>query len=414
MKHMKRETYRQNVRETSINVMQTRIESIRTKNITRNSLRLYDGEHLGVAGTLGEADEGELLRKAEAALSREIPYPFEPLAGNCRTARVTAEFDGSQAFVEQMRQLLDELRSHQPEFVFSGKFNLATNTAVMENDTGLDYSYEGTTADLDLWIKEKGSANILDAGVEIKGIAYNQDAFVETTDMICDAFKRPVEIDDGEYPVVFLSTDQLYRILLMRSLHGLLFGSGTSLFSGKIGEKLFSDKVTIRQSRSETDQIYLPFFDFEGAVNTDDRYTLIDGGTLVAPFTTRAYAAKFNLPHTGSAAGEYDSVPNLGIPELLFAGTGQTAAEIVGGNKAILVLIASGGDFTPDGAFASPVQLGYLYDGKQLLGRIPQATISSHLYEMFGDGFRGVSTDPVFPIGSDRAVIMNMKVEKSG
>jgi PmbA protein len=413
MKNVKRETYRQNTQETSISVMQTRIESIRTKNITRTTARAYDGKRLGVAGALGVADEGALMTEAAAALSREIPYPFEPTAGTHRSVEVVANFNGSQSFVDEMRELMDAVRSHQPGFVFAGKLNLTTNSEAMQNDTGLDYSYCGTNAGLELWIKEKGSANIIDTAVEYVGTTYDRDRFLATTNMICDAFRNRVDIDDGEYPVVFLSTDYLYRIMLARSLNGLLFGTGTSLFSGKIGEKLFSDKVTLYQSRSEADHIYTPFFDFEGAVNEGDRYKLIDAGTLVAPYTTRTYAAKFNLPHTGAAAGEYDSVPNLGNPGLVLAGTGQTARQIIGGQKAILVLIASGGDFTPDGAFASPVQLGYLYDGEKLVGRIPEANISSHLYDMFGDDFLGVSTDTVLPIGGDRAVVMKMKVEKS-
>lgn len=410
----KKEIYKQNLQETSISVVQTDIDSIRTKNITRTAVRLYDGQYLGVGGALGRTDEAELEQKAGASLAQKIPYPFDPLGGNDRSEKTEVNFNSGEEFIGEMRELLSTIRNHQPEFIFSGKLNLSHSDVTLKNDTGADYSYQGATADLGLMIKEKSSPNILDAGVECSGITYDRDAFVTVTNMICNGFKKEVDIYDGEYPVVFLSSDRLYQMMFLRSLHGLLYGSGTSLFSGKIGEKLFGESVTLYQSRSAGDEIYVPFFDFEGTVNQDDRCTLIENGVVKSPFTTRTYAAKFDLPRTGAAGGEYDSVPNIGFPNMVLADTGRTAAEILGGGEAILIVIASGGDFTPDGAFASPVQLGYLYDGKHLLGKIPSANVSSHVYKMFGDDFLGVSTNSVFPNRSDRAVVMKMKVEKSG
>jgi len=410
---MKRETCSESVAQTSVSVMETRVESVRTKNILRNAVRLYDGKHLGIGGALGAADPAVLEAKARAALDHEIPYPFDPVVGEHRVGSVRANVEGGESFAEMMRDLLAQLRQRQPGFVFSGTLNHTTTEAALRNEMGADYSYRGSAVDLALWIKQKGSGNILDAGVGYQGIRYDPDTFIETADLVCDGFTRETDITDGEYPVVFLSTYSIHRIMLARSLHGLTFGSGTSIFSGKIGERLFSEKVSVRQSRREADDVYLPFFDAEGAVNEGDSFTLIEAGTLVSPYTTRTYAARFHLPHTGSAAGEYDAVPNLAIPELVLENTGQSITSILDGQPAVLVFIASGGDFTTDGAFATPVQLGFLYDGSTILGRLPGLNLSSHVYRMYGDDFIGVSTDPVLPVGGDRAVVMKMKVQKT-
>jgi len=78
----------------------------------------------------------------------------------------------------------------------------------------------------------------------------------------------------------------------------------------------------------------------------------------------------------------------------------------------ILVWIASGGDFTSEGAFATPVQLAYLFDGNNRVGRLPELSVSSHLYDMFGKDFCGVSTDSLTSLAKANLAVMNMNVTK--
>ena len=409
---MKKELYRQNVQEVSASIVQTEIQAIRSKNITKTAMRLYDGEHIGIAGALGDGDEGDLLTRAEKALARNLEYPFQPISGEKQAKQISSNFKDSQEFITEMGGMLEKLGKNHPEFIFSNKLNLSNSTITLENDNGLEYSYQASVSELGLVIKERKSSNIIDAFLGYDGTQYNRDDFLTAASMVCDGFLKQLDIDDGEYPVLFFTSDGTYYSKLAESLNGLLYGSGTSLFSGKIGEKLFSDGVTVFQSRSDKDHMYVPFFDFEGAVNPKDRYTLIRNGVIKSPYTNRNYAKKYDLPHTGAAAGAYDSAPDLGGVRFVIEESNKTAKELLDGKKGVLVYIASGGDFTSDGAFASPVQLGYLFDGERLIGRLPPLSISSHLYSMFGDDFSGVSKDALFPNSHDRLVVMNMKVTK--
>ncbi|SCG81716.1 hypothetical protein DW1_0095 [Proteiniborus sp. DW1] len=73
------------------------------------------------------------------------------------------------------------------------------------------------------------------------------------------------------------------------------------------------------------------------------------------------------------------------------------------------VLIASGGDFTAEGVFGTPVQLAFLTDGERLIGRLPELTISGDVYTMFGDDFIGRSEDKAF-VGQ-KALAINLDVK---
>jgi len=46
-------------------------------------------------------------------------------------------------------------------------------------------------------------------------------------------------------------------------------------------------------------------------------------------------------------------------------------------SAASLTWISSGGDFTPDGGFAGPVQVSFLFDGERLIDKLPEFTVSS-------------------------------------
>jgi PmbA protein len=414
-----KEQYTHHVEELSLSVLQTRVDSIRKKDILRTGLRVYAGGKIGVAGALGSYHEGELTQRAVAALDLGIPYPYEPAAEHKETVEPAYELPDGTLFVDEMQQMLAELEQAQPRFSFSNKINLRTQTVRLANDRGLDLRYRSTSIEVGLIVKDKSSANILDAFVAYDGWRYDRAEFLRLSNMICDAYRHQVGIENGTYPVLFLSADAVYRTKLAEALHGQLYATGASLFAGKIGQPLFAPGLNVNESRSWRDAIIAPFFDAEGTVSKDHRYPLIQDGVLVAVRTDKKNADKFALPLTGSAGGDYDSVPALGHPyaglgHVAIDSTGKTMKELLDGRKGILVWIASGGDFTPSGQFATPVQLAYLFDGEKLLGRLPELNLSSHLYDMFGKDLIGISTDSLTSLSKLDLIAMNMQVTISG
>ena len=76
----------------------------------------------------------------------------------------------------------------------------------------------------------------------------------------------------------------------------------------------------------------------------------------------------------------------------------------------IVVLMAAGGDFTPQGDYATPVQLAMLFDGERLLGRLPEFNLSSNVYDMFGKGFRGVAPNNFMPFSTYDFAVLEMNL----
>lgn len=90
----------------------------------------------------------------------------------------------------------------------------------------------------------------------------------------------------------------------------------------------------------------------------------------------------------------------------------KTLKELLNGKKGILVFIASSGDFSPDGKFGIPVQLGFLYDGEKLIGRVPEFKLNSDIYSMFSKDFIGVGKDSITQLDKNFGVVINMKIMK--
>jgi len=399
--------------ESAVKIVQTRVTSVRKKDILRTSIRLYDGKSMGVAGAFGNCDERELIKKARESLELGIPYACEPCKELKREEQHESDLQNEAELLEAAEDILERLRRDQPQFSFSHLFKSAKVESFLENDLGLDLRSSRESLSMELVIKDKQSSNIIDAMTGYEGREFRKDSFVGLTNMICDAYKNQLhDIEEGVYPVAFMSGDMTYYKKLYESLNGMLFGSGGSLLSGKVGEKIFSDSVTLLQTRNVDDGFFEPFFDLEGTVNQLDRFALIESGVLKSPYTDKKTATTFNLPHTGSAGGEYDGLPELGIPKLKFAESQETAKQLLKGQKAIFILIASGGDFTQDGRFATPVQLAFLFDGERFVGRLPELSLSSHMYDMFGKDFRGVSNDDFLGAENSKMTIIDMKVSK--
>lgn len=124
----------------------------------------------------------------------------------------------------------------------------------------------------------------------------------------------------------------------------------------------------------------------------NDRLSLIEQGRLTNVLTDKKTAQLYNLPHTGAAIGAYDDPPRIDgshVESLTFATDSKDIVETLQGKPAIFTLMASGGDFTADGSYATPVQVSFLFDGKRLIGKLPEFAMRSHLNRMLGEDYIG-------------------------
>lgn len=396
--------------EVSVKISASKLESLRAKRIKRTGVRLYKDGCIGAAGYMGEEGEAEALKRAEAALACKIPYPCEPEGTLKRAEQAEAKAFTPQALDAEVGAVLEAFKKDFPQFVFSAPgIKSGTATITLKNDAGLDLSHTLTEHQLTWAYKLASSSSIMDGWFGYEGHAYDRAALLAYGSEILSAHLNEVPLPaEGRLPVFFEDSDPLVRSIFTRELSGMNYGSGGSLFSGKAGQKLFSEGLTLTNGRRRARQ---PFFDAEGVCG--EGFTYVENGVLRAPFCDKKTALKFGFKPSGSAYADYDGTPSTGPACLAIKPQAKTMKEMLGGQPAICVALASGGDFTSEGGFGTPAQLAFLMKDGKLVGRLPELQLSSSVYDMYGRDFLGVSADTIMPLTDSRWLGFMLDVKKT-
>ena len=250
-------------------------------------------------------------------------------------------------------------------------------------------------------ILEKATANLFDGALVCGSRRFEREKFLSFNREFLAAYRNKVELPEGEkLPVFTLGADAPLEFI-GRALNGERYAKGGSLFSGRLGEQLFSERITIELNRDPLLK-GSPFFDAEGVVLPNDRLAVFEAGKLVNVLTDKKTALLYDLPHTGAATGGYDDVPTIDGAHgrsLAFKTDAQDIAAALKGQPAIFAFMASGGDFTADGSYATPVQVAFLFDGKRIIGKLPEFAMRSHLDKMLGEDYIGTFDNTVFYLG---------------
>lgn len=400
---MKKEFIAIRHKETTARVQASQIDAVRVKDIVKKGVRVYEGGKIGISGAIGNTAESILLENAVQNLSTGIDYPY-PLSQDKPDHRnYNEEPMSSQELLAHAESVLATLREEYPDFSFSEFISTTELNYQMRNSEGLDLEYKDAYFTLNLILKEKKTANLFDGAVVCESRRFDPERFWTFNRAFLEAYRNKVELPEGEIlPIFTLGTDTLLGFLT-RSLNGERYATGSSIFSSKIGQQLFSDRVTLELNRDPRNYFH-PFFDMEGVVLPQDCIPLIEKGKLARVLTDKKTAHLYNLEHTGAATGEYDDLPSIdgsryaSLP-LTFRTDARDIPVALQGKPAIFAFVSSGGDFTPDGSFAAPVQIGFLFDGERIIGKLPEFTMRSHLSKMLGEDYIGTFDNNAFYLG---------------
>lgn len=383
---MKKEFITAEFSSAALNITAGKIDSFRKTEESFGTVRVYKDGKIGVAGAIGSADEAALTENAEKALSIGIPYESELDGPVTEEHHGVSELPEEKDMIPVFGKLLSDIGEACPNFCISNKIIISSNRAEYRNSNGRHLISSDRSLEVGLLFQNRGSGNLMDAYYEYGGRTYDPEKIVSQCSMLYKAFCNPVPLPKEKIPVV-ISAGAFFSSLL-RNFSGESYASGSSLVSGKLGERLFSEKLTLKDDRNGETNPGACFFDDEGQIADDFRAPLIENGRLVGVTVSKNTAARFNVPVSRTSVSSYDGVPAAGLSGLYVAPTAKELCDIVPG-RAIYVSMASGGDTTPDGHFATPVQLAYLLEGGRPVGKLSELNISGDFFSMLGNDFLG-------------------------
>ncbi len=393
----------------TLNITAGKIDSYRKKEETTGTVRVYKDGKIGIAGALGTPDEKELTKQAEAALSNGIPY-VASLDGEMNIeVHNEKEIIATKDFVPEMQKLIDKVGEACPRFAISNKISLSEVYSEYNNSNGRHFAYSDNVLEVGLLFQARGSGNLMDCFYGWSGKKLDTDKAVASCKALHDAYFNEVDIAPGEWTIV--GAPSMFFGTFLRNFIGEMYVSGSSLVSGKLGEKIFADNLTIGCDKNPETNMCTQFFDDEGQIADDFRPALIENGVLKSVLTTKNTAKLFNLPVSKTSAAAYDGVPQNGFRGFYVKPTHETLESLAKG-KAIYLCFASGGDTTPDGHFATPVQTAFLIEDGKLVGRIPEVNIAGDFYDMLGKNFIGVVQGDPYQSETDKLMAVKMILTK--
>ncbi|WP_413944160.1 TldD/PmbA family protein [Bdellovibrio sp. HCB-162] len=191
--------------------------------------------------------------------------------------------------------------------------------------------------------------------------------------------KYAVVIDRTQFPMILQMIESYFSA---KEVH-----EGKSLFGGKLGQKIASEKFQLIDDPFEPTGTAVRPFDDEGAAS--QKTVLFENGVLKNFLTNLEYAKKMNLPHTAHARRSPASQQGISSTNLVVKKGTKSLEELLASHDKVVHLteFSAGlhaGFKESTGDFSMPAE-GFLYENGKRMGPIDQFVMSGNVLDLLCD-----------------------------
>lgn len=385
---------------TSVAFESGRLKAAGISEETGLNLRVVASGRMGVAGsTAAEPDPEALLSRARASaeLGEKVELAF-PTPSSQLLPPIPTHFDrtadASLDDLIRMGKLLVE-RLGRPDC----QINVAVEREVAEtavgNTAGARGEYRATGIAVAADITRISGDDVLMVYDQYVGADMPGDAdlenLVRSIETRLSAALKIVTPPEGALPVVFTPAGLAAVVLpLEQALSGKTVLQGSSPLAGKVGERMFDERLSI------IDDPLTPGRPLSRPIDDEcvpSRATgLVEHGTVGRFVYDLETAARAGTQSTGNGRRGVFGKPHIGYSNILFRGTngsGEPDHTLGGGLLAALEdglivddLIGVGQGNVISGAFSHPVGLAYRVQRGEITGRVKDAAVAGNAYDL--------------------------------
>ncbi|MBN1593630.1 MAG: TldD/PmbA family protein [Candidatus Coatesbacteria bacterium] len=270
------------------------------------NIRIVKGKRIGVASTDRINDEESLKKLVKKAstiadfqeenpnyLGMPDPSPVKEIDSFCQA---TAAYSPSQR-AEAVRTLVKVC--DKDSIIASGSFKTESNEIAIANSKGIAAYHPTTSAEITTVVM-KGEQCGYAAASSNHVSDINIQAIAEEATDLCRRNVNQIEVEPGKYDVVLhpYAVADLISITCALEFGALAMQEGRSFMSEKMGQKVFSDSLTVWDDGLDVSGMPMPF-DFEGYPK--QKVVLIENGVAKNVVYDTATARKAGKPLTGHA-----------------------------------------------------------------------------------------------------------------
>lgn len=378
---------------TTIGFESNRLKTSQVEETTGVAVRVVKNGRLGFAASSDESATEKLVSNAleSAAYGDEIPIAFPAP----QSAPKVTTFDQAIAelpiprMVEVGQEIIDLICQVEPDALVNVELERGVQRLSLRNQAGSNVSFERSPLSIAFMVTRIKGDDVLIMFDILGTTAWEDDylAFARTLSEKLRLAQKSATIQSGRMPVLFAPTGALVLGLpLMLGLNGKNVYTHISPMVGKIGEKLFDDKLTIVDDPTLDGKFGSASYDDEGVAHR--RNVLVEQGVLKGFLYDLKTAAQSGVESTGNGSRSLFSLPSPSPTNLIF-GAGETPlAEIIAGiDEGLLVenALGLGQGNVISGAFSNSLSLAFKIEKGEIVGRVKDVSIAGNVYDLLRD-----------------------------
>ena len=371
------------------------------------ALRVIKDGKCGLAHTRNLLDAKELVKQALTsakdgqAVGFQLPASWQAPDSDCLDTRI--ETIDKALLIAQGKELLAYLKARSDAQV-NLSFNYGSSRIGLQNSYDLDLAWKGSTYSVWTQMVFPGSgAGLMELAigrgpVELDKIQLDRmlELFkISSTQVVPPTCKMPVIFTPLTVGALF---SRFYSAISAVNIH-----NGISPLCNRVGERIFSDKLTIRQQPRDLELASSTAFDNEGTP-TQELYLLKNGVFMAIP-TDLNYAHKLGLEPTGNGfRPEVEYMPGpRPFNTSLQTGDMSLDAMIASIDKGLIVhsLMGAHSGNILNGDYSVGVSSGFLIENGKIVARVKDCMLSGNVYETLNN---------VIAIGSEATALGSSKL----
>ncbi|MFZ4638941.1 MAG: TldD/PmbA family protein [Nodosilinea sp.] len=357
-----------------------RLKQLESSSAEGMALRLWIQGRPGLAVAYGDVDPEAIVTKAIATSKLNPPQPVDILAGSRQLYPDLGHQVGIEQLISWGEELIDRIRTAYPEVLCEVDMECEVEATRILNSQGLDCSYSDTTLSGYVtaeWIRGDDFLSVGDGQTR----RYDLDIKTLANQVLqrLDWGQKSATLASGRVPVIFTAkaADMLWSTL-QSALSGKRVMERSSPWSNGLGQQMTSQAITLLQD-PELGPFSCPFDD-EGTPT--QRLVFIDKGILTLFYCDREVGRQLGGGSTGNGFRlSLGSYPTPGLYNTLVQPGERSLQELIAEiDQGILVDQILGGGAGISGDFSVNIDLGYLIQRGELVGRIKDSMLAGNVY----------------------------------
>lgn len=360
--------------------------------INGQALRLIKDKKFSFTANYGKADPEEMLKQAidlckySAEVNFEFPGNETPITETKNI--IDMDFEKlvnsyKQKGEEIIDTVLSSAKSNKDSLLVDVTFDITTHSDSLKNSNGTNYSYSNQFHSFSVNLRETLENDFIEIYTTVTDDSVpDYKNYVNKIIELYKSSKKTAKIKSGSYPVLFTSkaSKELFGII-ETALNGKLINQKSSPWHDKLGSMVLSNQISIKQD---------PGFghmakkcDDEGSLVKP--LTLIKNGVLENFYFDLLSASKSQKKTASTGNGFKSSLASQPEPSLLnmiVPEGDKTLGQIIKNiDYGLLIDQTIGGLSTNiSGDMSVNVDLGFLIERGEIIGRIKDTMISGNIY----------------------------------